>query len=114
MSIDYLAQNAARFDGFDAVDGDARYWPGPPVSDTKKWELVVPDEERRLQFTSLGRLQAALATEDPRWTRNAVYCVTSGRVSRAIHERLAGRAIRKCRPAPRPASPECVSSECIV
>ena len=97
MSIDYLVQNAARFDSFEAVDGDALHWPGPPVPDVKKWELVVPQQQIRLQFTSLGRLQAALATEDPKWTRTAVYCVTSGRVSRLIHERLAGRAIRKCR-----------------
>lgn len=56
---------------------------------------MLPDLKRRVQFTSLGRLQAALAAEDEAWTLNAVYAVTSGRVSRRVHERLAGRAIRR-------------------
>ncbi len=96
MSIDFLERNADLFDSFTPVDGDALHWPGPPVVESKKWELILPEQRQRVQFSSLGRLQAAMASDDPFWTQKTIYSVTSGRISRRIHKQLAGRAVRKC------------------
>jgi hypothetical protein len=96
MSFDYLERNANLFNSFEMIDGDALYWQGPLVTESKKWELVVPSKQQRIQFSSLSRLQAAWAKDEPFWTQKVVYNVTSGRVSKKIYNQLAGRAIRKC------------------